>query len=83
MMSCSVRSAKSVAMDQGKVVGVNNRRFARRVVFLTRTTVPLKTGIPSDLSHYKKKASCVDFPLPSVPSTIKACRGGCASQTKP
>src|SRR2546423_15693898 len=79
MISCSVRSAKSVAWIKLNVVGVSNCFFLPRlVVFLTRGDEfhsLKKTVYPSLISHCRRSAICVLFPEPSTPSTTNSRPG--------
>ena len=74
MMYRSCRSAKSVAWIKLNVVGVNIIFFfPRRVVSLTSGEEFHSlnaTAKPCERSHCASNANCVDFPEPSIPSTI-------------
>src|SRR5712692_9343719 len=75
----SVRSAKSVACSRLKVVGVNMSFFLPRLV-VSRTRGEEfhwlnTTPRPRDRSHWLSSDNWVDFPEPSMPSTMISLPG--------
>src|SRR5215510_11925396 len=75
----SNRSAKSVACSRLNVIGVSEFFFLPVLVAaLTRADEfhsVTKTGWPAALSHFARRASCVVFPDPSMPSTTNSFPG--------
>src|SRR5918992_3131386 len=75
----SSRSAKSVACNRLKVVGV--REFFFFPIFVAALTRAdefhsvTNTRRPAAVSHFASSASCVVFPDPSIPSTTNSLPG--------
>src|SRR4029453_11402156 len=79
MMLYSNRSAKSVACSRLNVIGVSEFFFLPVLVAALTSADEFhsvwKTGWPADLSHFARRASCVVFPDPSMPSTTNSFPG--------